>query len=382
MAWVTVRVGKDGAKQFMARYRDPDGRTRSAGTYPTRREAERAGHKAETQMDDGSWLDPKAGKITFHDYVEYVWWPSRHLEVSTRAAYRSYLDVHFLPAFGKRAIAAITPSMVQAWVTIASESGLSPRSIRKYHTLLHGIFARAVRDRAIAFNPCEATELPKVVIRKSRILTPEEFDKVLARIPDRWVPMILVSIETGVRWGELVALRPRHVDFLLGTITVEETIVEVAAKHSPTGERYLVKPYPKDDEPRTLRVSAGLLQVLTRRIEEYGLGPDDLLFPSRPGPGGSPVSRNNFRTKVWLPAIEASGVGFHVRMHDLRHAHASWLLAGGADLLAVMERLGHRQIQTAQQYLHTMPEADEKALKAFQHMRHRTADTDGEGGGA
>ncbi len=58
---------------------------------------------------------------------------------------------------------------------------------------------------------------------------------------------------------------------------------------------------------------------------------------------------------VWQPAIEASGLPSWVRMHDLRHAHASWTLAGGADLKTVMERLGHSQISTTQQYLHTLP---------------------------
>ena len=65
---------------------------------------------------------------------------------------------------------------------------------------------------------------------------------------------MLTEIETGLRWGELVALRPRHVDFLRRTITVEDTIVEVSKKISPTGERIIVKPYPKDDESRTLIV--------------------------------------------------------------------------------------------------------------------------------
>ena len=58
-------------------------------------------------------------------------------------------------------------------------------------------------------------------------------------------------------------------------------------------------------------------------------------------------------------------------MHDLRHAHASWLLAGGADLQVVMERLGHRKISTAEKYLHTLPVADETALSALDQMRQQ-----------
>jgi integrase len=58
-----------------------------------------------------------------------------------------------------------------------------------------------------------------------------------------------------------------------------------------------------------------------------------------------------------------------VRFHDLRHTHASWLLAGGADLKVVMDRMGHTQLTTTQRYLHTLPDADDRALDAFQRTR-------------
>ena len=312
--------------------------------------------------------------MTFRDYVEQTWWPSRHLEVSTKAGYRSYLNKHFLPYFGDLPMAKVLPSTVQGWVTKAVAEGLSARSVTKYHVMLHSIFKRAARDRIIAFNPCADTELPKVITRKLPTLTPEEFDQLLGAIPERWTPLVLTDIETGLRWGELIALRPRHIDFLRRVLTVEETIVEVSRKNSPTGERMIVKPYPKNDEPRMLRVSQDLLDILAARIKQLGLGRDDLLFPSTETAGGIPVSRSTFRTRVWLPALEKAKLGHHVRIHDLRHAHASWLLNGGADLKTVMERMGHSQIQTTQKYLHTLPDADDRALEAFRRTRgrHRT----------
>lgn len=239
--------------------------------------------------------------------------------------------------------------------------------------MLHSIFARAVRDRILAFNPCEATELPKVIAKRYRTLTPDEFELVLAAIPDRFKAMILTDIETGLHWGELVALRPRHIDFLRRTLTVEESIVEISRKDSPTGERMLFKPYPKDDEPRTLRISQDLLDTLAARIAVLGLSRDDLLFPSRDVAGGTPLSRATFNTRYWHPAVTEAGIDFPLRMHDLRHAHASWLLAGGADLVAVMERMGHSQIMTTQKYLHTLPDADDKALAAFESVRNRAS---------
>jgi site-specific recombinase XerD len=74
---------------------------------------------------------------------------------------------------------------------------------------------------------------------------------------------------------------------------------------------------------------------------------------------------------VWKPALVAAGIDQRVRIHDLRHAHASWLLAGGANLQVVKERLGHGSLRTTEKYLHTLPDADETALDALAKVRGR-----------
>jgi integrase len=79
-----------------------------------------------------------------------------------------------------------------------------------------------------------------------------------------------------------------------------------------------------------------------------------------------------FRNNIWYPALKVAGLGFHVRPHDLRHAHASWLLAGGADLQVVKDRMGHVSIATTQKYLHTLDWADETALDALARTRGRS----------
>ena len=374
MAWVKERNTDDGDKRFVACYRDPEGRQRSAGTYSSRRAAERAGNREEAKVREGSWHDHSRGQVTFADYVETVWLPSKHVETSTLAAYRSYLDKHFIPTFGRRPMGKILPSEIQRWVTTASATdpatgdgnGLSAASVRKYHTMLHSIFERALRDRVVTFNPCTHTELPKVVKKKARTLTPAEYVAILASLPARHRLMVETAINTGLRWGELIALKPRHLDLLKRTLTVEETIVEVSIKNSPTGARMLTKPYPKDNEPRTIGLPTDLVAQLAAHITDCGLKPGELLFATR---DGTPISRNTFRTRVWLPAIKASGLDFNVRVHDLRHAHASWLLAGGSDLKSVMDRMGHDQITTTQKYLHTLPNADTKNLDALNRIR-------------
>lgn len=101
----------------------------------------------------------------------------------------------------------------------------------------------------------------------------------------------------------------------------------------PIGQRYLLKPYPKDNEPSTVGVPQAWLDNIAEHIRVNGISHVDLVFPSR---AGAPISRNTFRTRIWLPAVKASGIDFGVRVHDLRHAQASWLLAGAADLKSVM----------------------------------------------
>jgi site-specific recombinase XerD len=74
---------------------------------------------------------------------------------------------------------------------------------------------------------------------------------------------------------------------------------------------------------------------------------------------------------VWLPALKDAGITFKVRTHDLRHAHASWLLAGGADLATVKERMGHARLTTTEVYLHSLPHADAAAVAAIDSIRRR-----------
>jgi integrase len=379
MVWIVTRSSDTGTTRYVGCYRDPEGRQRSAGTYSNRRAAERAAHREESKVRDGAWHDHTRGQVTFTDYVKTVWLPSKQVETSTLAAYRSYLDKHFIPTFGTRPMGKILPSEIQRWVTTATDPengpGLSAATVRNYHTMLHTIFQRALRDRVVTFNPCLHTELPKVVKKKTRTLTPAEYDAILNALPGPPTPyrlMVETAINTGLRWGELIALKPRHLDLNNHQLSVEETIVEISRKNSPTGQRMITKPYPKDNEPRTMALPHDLVDQLTHWITTRRLRKDDLLFATQ---AGTPISRNTFRTRTWLPAIAASGIDFDVRVHDLRHAHATWLLAGGSDIRSVMDRMGHAQITTTQKYLHTLPDTDTKNLNALVKIRGQAAET-------
>lgn len=107
------------------------------------------------------------------------------------------------------------------------------------------------------------------------------------------------------------------------------------------------------------------------RAQRRAAGKDSPRQPRRVDTDGH-IPRDWFRLTVWKPALERAGITFNVRPHDIRHAHASWLLAGGADLQMVKERLGHGSISTTEKYLHTLPDTDDTVLDAFSRIRNRT----------
>ena len=178
--------------------------------------------------------------------------------------------------------------------------------------------------------------------------------------------MVETAIETGMRWGELIALKPRHVDFLRRTITVEETIMEVSKRELPHRRNGSPKPYPKDNEPRTFAVrQTGSTRSPSTSSPQ--LDRDDLLFATTRG--HPDLAQHLPHPRSGCPPSTPPGSTSTSAIHDLRHAHASWLLAGGSDLASVMDRLGHAQIQTTEKYLHTPADADAKNLSALDRIR-------------
>ena len=104
------------------------------------------------------------------------------------------------------------------------------------------------------------------------------------------------------------------------------------------------------------------------RAERRAAGQDSPRSPRERDTDGH-LPRDWFRLRVWFPACAAAGLDPRPRLHDLRHSHASWLLAGGADLQVVRDRLGHASIATTSKYVHTLPSADETALTALRRIK-------------
>jgi integrase len=357
-----------GLIRWYAAYLGADGRMHEEGGYTTRREAERVAHRREAAAASGDWASAADSKMSFTAYVDRFYWPSAaHLEAATRATYDLCIKKHLKPRFGHLPMRKVTAPLVQAWVNELAV-GHKPSTVAKYHAVLHTIFVRARIDRVVAYNPCDDTELPKIIRSPKKIVTPEQFDVILSKVPDEYRLFVLVAVETGCRWGELAALRRCDVDMTTHLVTVRRAAVEVAKRHSPTGEQRFIKDYPKSGKQRIVQIEPATTQSLREHVLAQGIREDELLFGTT---RGTIISRNTFRTRIWVPAVEGAGLPLHVRFHDLRAAHISWLLAGGADVPLVMERVGHSSMATTQQYVGTLPDSGERALAAFRKVRER-----------
>src|SRR6266487_1692604 len=111
------RTAGDGSVRYVALYRDLQGRQRSAGTFTTEKQAERAWHRAETLLASGRLGNPRRGRQTFRHYVEQVWLPNHELELTTRERYFYSINRHLMPTFGSMRMVDIMPEHVRNWVT-------------------------------------------------------------------------------------------------------------------------------------------------------------------------------------------------------------------------------------------------------------------------
>jgi hypothetical protein len=150
------RVGHDGRPRYTAYYLDTQGRERSAGTFATRRDADRSWQQVESMYAAGRPTDARRGRMSFRTYVDDMRFPHHVLEPSTRQSYRYNLERHILPTFGPMRMSSILPVHVRQWVTALAAAGVSPATIRHNKIVLSAVFTTALNDFVIALHPCRA----------------------------------------------------------------------------------------------------------------------------------------------------------------------------------------------------------------------------------
>lgn len=389
MAWTEQR-----RNLWVGYYRDAAGKKLRAGSSPSKREAKQWALDEEAKQRAGTWHDPRAGALTFSTYFEEHWLPHRGGEINTLVTHESHYNSTLKAAFGSIELRKIEPGLVQRWVTRMEKDGVTPSNIRaKFITLQTVLAARkgvsALRDKKIAANPCAGITLPTVDARKVNIYSIEESDRLVAALPAWYRPLPLVEGETGCRWGEMLGFRVNDFADDFAWVWVENTILELTRARTGNGTRFMWKPRPKGKTPRKVALQNSTSHMVAQLVRDRRLFGNDRLFsapdPEQPGqplrtsawPEGLPVSRNLFGD-LWHRAHVEAGIERNGRRpHDLRGSHISWLLAGGADLATVMERVGHRDSTTTMRYLAALGDADRRAIDALERTQARYRRADG-----
>jgi integrase len=279
MGFARERVGADGRARYTAVYRDLKGQLRSAGTFSQRREADRAWQRAEAKVAQGYLGDPGRGRQTFRAYVENTWLPNHQVEASTLQGYTYLLRKHIMDEFGPMRMIDILPEHVREWITGLKNGGVKPPTIRYCFIVLSAIFTTALNDQVTSLHLCKGVKTPPVPAQPRTIITPEQFAAVYDCLPDDQSKLLVeTDVESGLRWGELTELRVRDLEFATRMLTVSRAVVQVHPQFHPEGGRFLVKPYPKDQEYRRFKLGVQITAKLQDHVSERGLGWDDLLF--------------------------------------------------------------------------------------------------------
>jgi integrase len=175
---------------------------------------------------------------------------------------------------------------------------------------------------------------------------------------------VRLAAYTGLRAGEICALRVGRLDLLRGRILVAESVTEVEGHGLVFGE-------PKTNERRSVTLPVFLRDELGAHLAGRDAGPDDFVFPSS---SGGVLRHKMFYKRVFKPAVMAAGLPTSMRFHDLRHTCASLCIALGAHPKAIQERLGHSSITvTLDRYGHLFPKLDEALTERLDALHQEAA---------
>lgn len=332
MATISKYQNASGATLYRVRYRTPDrGQTDKRG-FRTKRDAEAFANTVEVEKLTGSYVAPALGRVTVDELGPD--WLKRQKGVMKPSAFHSVESawrVHVQPKWGSKAIADVTHTGVQGWITDLSERRKGTLVATAYSVLAR-ILDDAVRDRRLAANPARGVKLPARAKRKNVYLTAEQL-RALAVESGRYGSLVLLLGTAGPRWGEAAALRVGDIEFLKRRIVLHENAVTVGGDvHVGTL---------KSGKSRTVVLPKFVVDELARTCEGKQHG--DLIWPARDGGYlGPPSSHDSWLSgavercqKAATAARAKEGkqpttpVFPRVTAHALRHTAASLAISAG-----------------------------------------------------
>lgn len=359
---VSYQVTVEGVRDPLTGKRDRHYKT----VHGTKKQAEAIERKMIADLEGGNILDASAIRLTdwMLNHLENY---SPNLAATTRYGNRLEIQNHIAPSIGKIPLKSLKADDIQKWVNSKSQEGLSPKTIHNIFIRLKTALKKAVILHMLTFNPCEGVELPKLVRHQSEVYDTEMIRKTLelAEGTDMYL-IILIQSMLGLRRGELNGLKWEHVDFEAKILHVQEnrvrTLGECITKSPKTaaGNRVISL----GDE-----VIAALCDAWSeycRERDEMGAAFHDLGYIIHKK-NGDPYYPD-YLTQKWSRFVKKNGLP-EIRLHDLRHSHATALIQMGVSPKVVQHRLGHADISTTlNTYTHVLPSMDQEAAEKLDHM--------------
>jgi len=305
--------------------------------------------------------------VTVQEYIEQ-WLEEIHkptVKLSTHKNYRELLVNYIIPGLGRIKLQALTPQQVQAFYSKKLSDGLSPKTINNIHGLLHKALSNAVKWNILPRNVCDAVTPPRIPRKEKTVLTIEQAYTLLRQIKNhRMEALFTLAMVTGMRCGELLALRWQDIDLANCSLQVKRTVNYMKGYGHVESEPKTVK------SRRQIRLPLFVVEVLLRhrtrqeeqRRESANAWIDrDLVFTTVEG---NYIALTTLR-RAFNSVLKQAGLP-HMRFHDLRHSAATILLSRGTHPKVVQEILGHSQIaMTLDVYSHVLPSMQEDVTKRW-----------------
>ena len=384
-----------GERRWMIRW--SLGRDEATGRYRaktktirgTRRDAERELRRIQRSRDTGGYCEPS--KETLNAFLDR-WLESSGSRVSPRtlADYTWLLKRYVRPHLGHFRLEQIRPLDVQEMLgalekqtTIYGQGRkgeenkpartLSPRTIRLAHAILGSALKQAVRWELLHRNPADYVDLPRQERREMQALTAEQVATLREQLAvDSYAPLFDFLIGTGARPGEALALRWQDLDLEEGRATIRRALTKVDGKPAFKGPKTA-------GSRRAIPLPSSLVAVLrehrkrqAQQILKLGAAYDreaELVFANE---AGGPLDLRNVVNRHFKPALERAKLSSTIRLYDLRHTHATALLAAGVHPKVAAERLGHSSTrQTLDTYSHVLPGMQEEATRLIEESLFR-----------
>jgi integrase len=337
--------------KFQASYLGPDGMRRYAPhTFDTKTDADRWLSGTETDIIRGDWVDPLLGKVKLREYGKR-WIAERRLGDRTVELYEGLFRRHVVPFLGDKYLGDVSTETVRTWRRTLLDNGRSATTTAKAYRLLRAIMNTALDDGRIKRNPCRIKGADKEQTPERPVATVGQVFALAEAVPARFRAFILAAAFTGLRWGELIALRRCDIDLDQGTVRVPRRLAQLDSGQLVAGPTKSAAGF------RTVALPEVIVPELRRHLRTYvQAGSDALVFT---GEKKAALRRGNWHRAVqWSKTAADIGLpaGFH--FHDLRHTGNNLAAAAGASTRELMHRMGHGSVRASLIYQHATSERD------------------------